>query len=448
MRKLFGTDGIRGLANSELTPELATKIGMGLVRVLKNEGMINPKVMVGMDTRISSPMLGAAVEAGIMSAGGDVCHLGVCSTPAVAYLMRLQDYQAGVMISASHNPHEYNGIKIFGGDGFKLNDRLEKEIEKQLFSDKSCCKTSERIGTILYAIDLINDYVDYIANAFKVDLTGMKVGIDCANGSASASAEGLFKRLGCQCTMLGNTPDGVNINKNCGSTHLDGLKRLVVEMGLDMGIAFDGDADRCLAVDENGNEVDGDHIMAILATELLKENKLNKNTVVGTVMSNLGFERFCTERGIDFVRTKVGDRYVLEAMSDGEFSFGGEQSGHVILRDYATTGDGQLTAVALLSCIKKSGKSLSTLAAVMKKYPQYSVNIEADFGAKSRITESDEIKEIIENAEKAMGGFGRILVRPSGTEPLVRVMVEGENEEVTRDLCNYVASRIRNILIK
>ncbi len=445
MRKLFGTDGIRGKTYSELSKELAYKVGYCLVCALKERGAESPRVLMGMDTRESSEVLATQLENGITEAGGSSLTVGVCPTPAVAYLLIKHGCDAGVVISASHNPYEYNGIKVFGRDGFKLSDELEERIE-ELIDQNPCDKVSCPIGTKAEMPEGVQEYIDYLYSSFGVDLSGLRVGLDCSNGAAFATAEALFTRLGCQCYMTGNTPNGVNINEKCGSTHIDALQSFVVNNGLDVGIAFDGDADRCIAVDEKGREIDGDYIMAILSLKLRADGKLKRDAVVGTVMNNLGFEIFCKENQIDLIRTKVGDRYVLEEINRSGYAFGGEQSGHIILRDLSTTGDGQLTAVALLSCLKESGKSLSALADVMQKYPQYMINIEADRDAKEKFAKDPLIKEILDNANAQAEGSGRILVRASGTEPLIRVMTEGKNAEFAEGLCTDTAEKLKQAL--
>ncbi len=442
MGRLFGTDGIRGVYGSDLNGALAREVGRALVKALPKGDDKKSSIIVGMDTRLSSPLLADDVVCGICEAGGDATYIEVCSTPAVAYLVTKHGFDAGVMISASHNPYEYNGIKIFGADGFKLNDELESKIEELILDNDELFHREDPMGSLQYDLSAIDEYVDYIVGSCSCRLEGLRIGIDCANGSASATAKEIFTRLGAECFMLADDPDGININKDCGSTHLDGLKRLVVEKGLDCGIAFDGDADRCLAIDENGCEVDGDFILAILAGKLNAEGRLRGNTLVGTVMSNLGLVKFCEENGIEFLATKVGDRYVLEALNERGFSLGGEQSGHIIMRELSTTGDGQLTAVYLLSYIKESGKSLSTLATAMKKYPQYMINVHADADDKAAFKTDEVIKEIIRESEKEMGSHGRILIRPSGTEPLIRVMTEGDESEMAEGICKRLAERI------
>ncbi len=446
MGRLFGTDGIRGIYGDELNSALARYVGRALVTVLPKGDDGVSRVLIGMDTRLSSDLLSDSVMQGIADVGGHTDIMCVCSTPAVAYFVKKHGYDAGVMISASHNPWEYNGIKIFGSDGFKLSDELEERIEEIILDTDTEELVVKKKGTLDYLFDAVDEYADYIVGCSDVSLDGLRVGIDCANGSASATAEKIFTRLGAECYILADSPDGVNINENCGSTHIENLRRLVIEKGLDVGIAFDGDADRCLAIDENGQDVDGDFIIAILAEKLKNEGRLNKNTVVGTVMSNLGLVKFCERNGMTFESTKVGDRYVLERLNEGGFSLGGEQSGHIILRQLSTTGDGQLTAVALLSHIKKSGKSLSALASIMKKYPQYMINVHADSEDKATFKTDAVIKELISYSEAKMGGRGRILIRPSGTEHLIRVMTESEDPEMAEKICKHLAAKIEERL--
>ena len=402
-----------------------------------------------MDTRRSSEMLACAMSAGLYSVGADVMMLGVVPTPAVAYLVRKNKAKAGVMISASHNPYEYNGIKIFDEDGYKLSDELEEQIESIVLDNTPPIKIArgEEVGRRYNATYALSDYVKYLAGTTDLTLDGMRIAIDCANGSAAATAEQLFALLGAQTHILCNTPDGININDKCGSTHIEMLKKYVTDHKMDVGIAFDGDADRCLAVDERGEEIDGDFIMAIIALHMKKHGLLNKNTVVGTVMSNYGFQKFCEDNGITFIAAKVGDRYVLEMMKQEGYSFGGEQSGHIIIPKYATTGDGQLTAIALLSLIKSSGKPLSELAAIMKKYPQHTVNVEATQNQKIALFTDEEIKAIIKNAEAMLNGDGRMVVRASGTESVVRVMVECSEREKTKRIAMETAEKIRKTLM-
>lgn len=444
MRRLFGTDGVRGIANEFLSCERAMAIGRALGHVLSSNRKYRPKVIIGMDTRLSSEMLASAISAGLCSVGSDVMTLGVVPTPAVAYLVKKYKAKAGVMISASHNPYDYNGIKIFGEEGFKLSDELEEQIESIVLDNTPPIKmaSSSEIGKRFNAPYALHDYINYLMHTTETHFEGMKVAIDCSNGSASSTAEELFRGLGADVQMINDKPDGININKNCGSTHLDSLKKYVVENGLEVGIAFDGDADRCLAVDEHGNEIDGDFIMAILALDMKKKGLLNKNTVVGTVMTNFGFHKFCEENDINYIAAKVGDRYVLEMLNQEGYSFGGEQSGHVIIRRHATTGDGQLTALTLLAHIKESGKTLGELSKVMKKYPQHTVNIETTPSGKIAFFTDEDIKEILNRAEEKIGANGRLVVRPSGTEPLIRVMAEGEDIEKTVSIAEDVAKEI------
>ncbi len=446
MGRLFGTDGARGVANTELTCELAVNIGRAAAMVLTDSGSRkHPKVLIGKDTRLSSYMLEGALIAGLCSVGADVVLLGAVPTPAVAYLVRKYEADAGIMISASHNPFEFNGIKIFSGDGYKLPDDLEEEIEA-IVLDKAkpyYTPTGADLGRVSRAENAREDYISHIIETVPCRLDGMKIAIDCSNGSSSATAEELFTRLGADCSMLADHPDGTNINDNCGSTHLENLQRYVVEKGLQAGIAFDGDADRCLAVDEKGNVIDGDFIMAICALDLASRNKLSKNTAVGTVMSNMGFSRFCTDNGLKFVSTNVGDRYVLEAMLREGYNFGGEQSGHVIFLDYATTGDGQLTAAQLLSLVNRRQAQLSSIATLMTKYPQVLINVKVTNEGKLHFYTNQQIRNKIESVKEELGQDGRILVRLSGTEPLVRVMLEGLDKELITRLANETADLIR-----
>ena len=444
MGRLFGTDGVRGIANTELTCELAMEIGRAAATVLSDGCRRRPTFVIGSDTRASSDMLGAALSAGLCSVGADVIQLGVVPTPAVAYLVRVYKADAGVMISASHNPAEFNGIKIFSGNGFKLPDLLEEKIEDLILeSTKTYSKPiGGEVGKVTFAQNAVHDYVRYVKSTAHNCLDGMKIAIDCANGSASATAPELFKSLGADVHVLSDKPDGTNINRDCGSTHLEALAAYVVEHGLDCGVAFDGDADRCLCVDERGEVVDGDMIMAICALDLANRGKLNKGAVVGTIMSNFGFGKFCEENGLHFVATKVGDRYVLEEMLLEDYSFGGEQSGHVIFRDFATTGDGQLTATQLLVMLRNSKKKLSELASVMTRYPQTMVNLKISAEGKIAFFTDRAIEEKLEQVKQELGTTGRIVVRPSGTEPLIRVMVEGKDVEQIERIANDVATLI------
>ncbi len=444
MGRLFGTDGIRGIANTELTCDLAAKIGQAAATVLTGHTTHKAKVLIGKDTRLSGDMLEGALIAGLCSVGVDVELLGVIPTPAVAYLVKKYNADAGIMISASHNPYEFNGIKIFSGNGYKLPDSMEDEIETIIRGEKSpeAC-ASDTLGTVKRAKNAADDYINYITATTEIRLEGMRIALDCANGSSSVTAEKIFKKLGAKCFMLSDKPNGININDNCGSTHLENLKAYVVENKLDLGIAFDGDADRCLAVDENGHEIDGDFIMAICAYDMKSRSVLKKNTLVGTVMSNMGLQVFCKENDIPFVATAVGDRYVLESMLKGGYCLGGEQSGHIIFSDYATTGDGELTGVQLLSLLKRTDKKLSEMAALMKKYPQVLINIPVVPNG-GVVLEDKEFKVNLAETKKVLGDTGRILVRKSGTEPLVRVMLEGANLDLIRELGEKTATLIRN----
>ena len=449
MGQLFGTDGVRGVANVELTCELALRLGRAAALVLAQDGRRRPIVVLGTDTRASSEMLDAALCAGLCSVGADVIRLGVIATPAVAYLVGKYKADAGVMVSASHNPAEFNGIKLFSGDGYKLPDALEDEIERLVMEDKPCTlPLGGEVGRVRVATQAEKDYIEHLKSTVPVAPEGLRVAVDCANGAASATAARLFAELGCEVQVLFDRPNGVNINENCGSTHPESLARYVTENDLELGIAFDGDADRCLCVDHTGAVVDGDEIMAICAADLRERGKLAHNTVVGTVMSNLGFVKFCEQQGLQFIATKVGDRYVLEELLLGEFSFGGEQSGHIIFRDFATTGDGQLTAVQLLSYLKRCKRSLYEVKQCMKRYPQYGVNVTVTADGKRAFYTNSAIKTAVEAAKAVLGDGGRLVVRPSGTEPLVRVMAEGDDETVVRAQAEAVAAVIREQLVE
>lgn len=449
MGRLFGTDGARGVANKELTCELAMNIGKAAAMVLTDDLHKRPFVVIGKDTRMSSDMLENALAAGLCSVGADVHILGVVPTPAVAYLVKRYNADAGVMISASHNPCEFNGIKIFNGEGYKLPDSLEEKIEEIVIDNilPYPQKIGGDIGKITYSTHAIDHYIKHICESTKERFDGLKIALDCANGSASATAKQLFEGLGAEVLILANSPNGVNINHKCGSTYMDNLKNFVVNNHFDVGLAFDGDADRCLAVDELGNEVDGDQLIAVCAKYMKEEGRLHFNTAVVTVMSNLGFFRFCEANEIKAATTKVGDRYVLEEMRESKYSIGGEQSGHIIFLDYATTGDGQLSAVQLLSIMKKTGKKLSELAAVMEKFPQVMVNVKVSAFGKARFNDDTDIQEAIEKCKAMLGDDGRILVRVSGTEPLIRVMVEGKDMELITKVANEVAEVVKERLV-
>lgn len=450
MGRLFGTDGVRGIANSNLSCELAMKLGRAAALVLSNNSRRRPLFVIGMDTRISSEMLSAALTAGLCSVGADVMLLGVVPTPAVAYLIGKYKADAGVMISASHNSAEYNGIKMFSGDGYKLPDVLEEEIESIVIDNSKEFKPVEgaEVGKVTYAENAIKYYVEHLTSTVPNSLEGIKIAVDCANGSASMTAGLLMEQLGAEATILFDKPDGININDNCGSTHLENLSKYVVENKMDIGIAFDGDADRCLCVNEKGELIDGDQIMAMCALDMKERGKLAKSTAIGTVLTNLGFVKFCEANDINFIATKVGDRYVLEEMLLEEYNFGGEQSGHIIFRDYATTGDGELTAIQVLSLIKRSGKKVSELAKVMNRYPQVSINVQVSQEGKVQFYTNDIVKNAIDEAKQELVDKGRIVVRPSGTEPKIRVMVECFEDKLMNEIANRVAEIIKKELGK
>lgn len=449
MGRLFGTDGVRGVAGEDMTCELALEIGRAAATVLTYGRRRRPLVVLGKDTRLSSDMLSAALASGLCSVGADVIDLGVISTPAVAYLVEKYKADAGVMISASHNPYEFNGIKIFGGEGFKLPDELEDRIES-LVLDKSQTMPlakGDALGQITQCTTAVRDYIEHLKSTVPYSLEGVKVAVDCANGSASATARMLFEELGAQAVILNDKPNGVNINTACGSTHMEQLQQYVRgHADVQAGVAFDGDADRCLFVDERGEVVDGDFIMAICGTDLKERGKLRHNTIVGTVLTNMGFTKFCEQNGMHFAATKVGDRYVLEEMEMQGYVLGGEQSGHIIFRDFATTGDGQLTAVQLLCLLKRCQKSLSELAGVMQRMPQVMENVRVSNEGKMQFYNNDAIKEATKEAKERLADTGRVLVRVSGTEPLVRVMVEGEDEALIADIAHTIAGLVEKEL--
>lgn len=449
MGRLFGTDGVRGVANKDLTCELAMKLGRAAAAVLTNKSTRHPRVIIGKDTRLSSDMLENAMAAGLCSVGASVVLLGVVPTPAVAYLVEKYKADAGIMISASHNSYEYNGIKIFSGDGFKLPDDLEERIESLILGDAPlpAAPADSDLGTVETAPNALRDYIDHVKSTVHFSLDGLEIALDCANGSSAMTAETLFTELGAKVHMLANEPNGVNINDGCGSTHMESLIEYVKTHKVDAGIAFDGDADRCLAVDENGEPVDGDFIMAICGLDMKSRGKLNKNCIVGTIMTNLGFIKFCEANGIHFEATKVGDRYVLEEMLLENYSFGGEQSGHVIFRDFATTGDGQLTAAQLLSIMKRREAKLSSMTTVMERYPQTMKNIRVSPEGKLAFYTDPKVKQAIDAATKTLAGNGRVIVRPSGTEPLLRVMVEGQDLALIEKIAEDISEVIKEELV-
>lgn len=432
MGRIFGTDGARGVANTEISCTLAMDIGRAAAMVVaRDHHKRKPVFLVGHDTRISHDMLESAIAAGLCSVGADVVTLGTVPTPAVAYLVANSDADAAIMLSASHNPYEFNGIKIFGAEGFKLTDEEEMEIEEIVLDHvlPYDLKWNDELGVIRSGETLVEQYIDHIVSTVEGDLSGIRVAADCANGSASATAAKIFAKLGADVTILNDEPSGVNINDNCGSTHIDVLGKYVRENGFDLGVAFDGDADRCLAVDESGELVDGDKLIAIFSSQMKREGKLANDTAVVTVMSNMGFFKFAEQAGIHVEKTSVGDRYVLQNMLEHGHCIGGEQSGHIIFREFMTTGDGQLTAVQLLRAIKKSGKKLSELAQLMQVYPQIILNVRADKEMKRMVKVDEGVLKRQQQLEEGMNGNGRILVRPSGTEPVIRIMVEGLDRE-------------------
>ncbi|WP_024378774.1 phosphoglucosamine mutase [Streptococcus suis] len=444
MGKYFGTDGVRGEANVELTPELAFKLGRFGGYVLSQHETDVPRVFVARDTRISGQMLEAALIAGLLSVGIHVYKLGVLATPGVAHLVKTEKASAGVMISASHNPAQDNGIKFFAGDGFKLDDALEAEIEALLDAEEDTLPrpSAHGLGDVVDYPEGLRKYQQFLVST-GTDLDGMKVALDTANGAASTSARQIFADLGAELTVMAEKPDGLNINEGVGSTHPEKLQELVKETGSQIGLAFDGDSDRLIAVDENGDLVDGDRIMYIVGKYLADKGLLAKNTIVTTVMSNLGFHKALDREGIEKAVTAVGDRYVVEEMRKGGYNIGGEQSGHVILMDYNTTGDGQLTAVQLTKIMKETGKKLSELAAEVTIYPQKLVNIRVENSMKDKATEVPAIAAIIEKMEAEMAGNGRILVRPSGTEPLLRVMAEAPTDAEVDYYVDTIADVVR-----
>lgn len=444
--RLFGTDGARGIAITELTCELAMQIGRAAATVLAKKSNHKAKILIGKDTRISSDVLEAALAAGVASVGADAVSLGVIPTPAVAYLVKKEKADAGVMISASHNSMEFNGIKLFSSTGYKLSDDVEEEIERLILDNPEEIKLSSHgdIGRISVFEGAKDEYIDYIASCVNTSFKGKKIALDCANGSASATAKKLFEKLGAEVIVLSNTPDGTNINKNCGSTHMQELLEFVPANKCDCGFAFDGDADRCLAVDENGDLIDGDQLIAIAAKAYKEENKLANDTAVVTVMSNLGFFHFAKANGINVVAANVGDRYVLEKMLESGHIIGGEQSGHIIFLEHATTGDGELSAAKILEILCKSGKKMSELASVMEKFPQVMINVK--ISAKDREVWKNDfvITGLIEKYEETLGDSGRILVRESGTEPLIRVMLEGKDFKQINQMAMKIADTIKN----
>jgi len=449
MGKLFGTDGVRGIANKELTVELAYLLGQAGAYVLTKENKHKPTILIGRDTRLSGEMLSSAMIAGICSVGADAMSMGVMPTPAVSYLTREYGADAGVVISASHNPVEYNGIKFFNRDGYKLSDSIEEEIEALVKNGNKdiVLPTGVDIGRHIQRNECIYDYIRFAKRQIKTNLEGMRIVIDCANGASFVSAPEALRQMGAEVIIIHNEPDGTNINKQCGSTHMDDLQSYVKQVQADVGLAFDGDADRCLAVDEKGNVVDGDQIMAICGLYMKEQGTLRKSTVVATVMSNLGFFIMGKNHGLAIKQTAVGDRYVLEEMIRNDYNLGGEQSGHIIFLDENTTGDGLLTALHLLEVVKETGKTLSELASCMEVLPQVLINAKVNNVNKYAYKDNEEIQAAIALVEDKFKGDGRVLIRPSGTEPLVRVMIEGKDktilEKEARQLADLIESRLR-----
>ena len=449
MGKLFGTDGVRGVAGKDLTCELALQIGRATAAELTSLDGHRPRILIGKDTRVSGDMLECTLAAGLCSVGADVDLLGVIPTPGVAYLVRKYGADAGIVISASHNPMEFNGIKIFKGDGYKLPDEVENRIEAHIFKnceDIKICDGAE-IGRVHRLDTAVDDYVDALEQHIDADLSGLNVLFDCANGASAKVAQKLFPRLGCQCSFTGTLDDGVSVNDGCGSTHLDRLEKKVVEGGFDCGIAFDGDADRCLGCDEKGQEMDGDKIIALLAMTMKEKGRLDGDTAVVTVMSNLGFIKYMESQGINTEKTAVGDRYVLENMRENGFSIGGEQSGHVILLHHATTGDGELTAGKLLKLLAESGKKMSELNGIYAQYPQVLVNVTANAAQKKAYKEDEVLAGFIENEQQKLMGMGRVLVRVSGTEPKIRVMVEGQDLDAIHRCADRIVDKINKRIL-
>ena len=449
MGKLFGTDGIRGVVGETLTAELAYRVGQAITIVLTEQKGSAPTITIGKDTRISSDMLESALMAGICAMGGSVMPFGTIPTPAVAFLTVQEEADAGIVISASHNPYEHNGIKIFGAQGYKLSDEMEEKVEDIVLSKESLpVKTRDQIGMRLHGMrQMKSDYIDHLLSTVDCDMRGLRVLVDCANGAASATAPGLFGKLPLHADFIFDKPDGININNGCGSTHMETLCRGVVAGKYDLGIAFDGDADRCLLVDEKGHIIDGDKVLAVCGKAMRRKGSLNGNAIVATVMSNLGLHEFCRKGDFLLVCTDVGDRHVLEKMIECGYMIGGEQSGHTIFREYATTGDGELTALQFIQAYCEAGVPASELVSCCAQYPQELINVpvSAVGGAKERIMADDRLWEQVRSQEEALNGEGRILVRPSGTEALIRVMVEAKTVEIAHNVAKTLAEFIKTL---
>lgn len=450
MGKLFGTDGIRGIVNDDLTASLAFKIGASVAKVLKQElKKDNLTFLVGTDTRISKDMFTASIISGVLSENCNIIDLGIMPTPAISYLTKELKKDGAFIISASHNPSKYNGIKVLDQNGYKLTEQMEEKIERQIINFEENNQIN-KCGKILKTKDPIELYIKHLLKTIDIndELKNKKILIDTANGASYKTAEQLFKKININYDIINNHPDGLNINENAGSTHIQNLQKLVKENNYDLGIAYDGDADRCIMVDEDGEEVDGDYIIAICGNHLKKQNKLTNNTLTGTVMSNLGLVKFCKEQNINFSKTKVGDKYVLEEMLKNNYPLGGEQSGHIIFREYANTGDGELTSLQVLNVMAKENKSLKELKNIMKKYPQVTINVETTKQGKEKLNTNKNIQNKISELNQILNEDGRVLVRPSGTENLIRVMIEGKDKnQITQqceELANYINQQLNN----
>ena len=450
MRKYFGTDGIRRIANTELTPELVYKVAKAGAYVLSKNLNHVPTILIGRDTRLSGTLIESAMTAGFLSYGAKVKLLGVIPTPGVAYLTKKLKADASVVISASHNTYEFNGIKYFSNKGMKIPDEVEEQIEEILEAGNfdELTAHSSKIGTSEYREDLVDEYIYFLRKTFEENIeknlkSDFSVAIDVANGATYKVAEKVFTKLRINFEIINNNPDGININENCGSTHLENLKKFVVNHKMSLGIAYDGDGDRCLAVDEEGNEIDGDTLLAIFGEYLKKRNKLKNNTIVSTIMSNLGLNKFAKEQDLDLKQTKVGDRYVLEEMLKNDYNLGGEQSGHIILLDYNPTGDGILTSLMLIQILLEENIKISKLCKIINKYPQVLINVKVNNYKKPLYKEDTEIQEEIKNLEAELQDNGRVIIRPSGTEPLIRVMIEGQNQKMIEEKATKLANLIK-----
>ncbi len=453
MRKYFGTDGIRRIANTDLTPELVYKVAKAGAYVLSKHANHTPTILIGRDTRLSGTLIESAMTAGFLSYGANVKLLGVIPTPAVAYLTKKLNADASVVISASHNTFEFNGVKYFSNKGMKISDEIEEEIEEIMDSGKidELIAVKDKIGTSEIREDLIDEYVYFFRKNFDEDIEynynpNFVVALDVANGATYKVAEKVFKTLGIAYKIINNHPDGVNINRDCGSTHIDGLKKFVTENKCNLGIAYDGDGDRCLAVDENGNEIDGDKILAICSAYLKEKGKLKNDTLVATVMSNLGLVKYSQKKGITLKQTKVGDRYVLEEMLKNDYNLGGEQSGHIIFLDYNPTGDGILTSLMLIKILLEKKVTASKLCDIITLYPQVLINVKVNNDKKAYLESNSEIQDLIKRTEKEFAGDGRVLIRPSGTEPVIRVMIEGKDQEKIEIAAKEIANMIEKQL--